>query len=54
MEEADVLLLPWKDRFNIPGKVFKYLATGKPILAICYPESEVFRGLWMKPPRVGA
>ncbi len=43
MEEADVLLLPWTDRFNIPGKVFEYLATGKPILAICYPDSEVAR-----------
>jgi glycosyltransferase involved in cell wall biosynthesis len=43
MEEADVLLLPWADRFNIPGKVFEYLATGKPILAICHPDSEVAR-----------
>jgi glycosyltransferase involved in cell wall biosynthesis len=43
MEEADLLLLPWTDRFNIPGKVFEYLATGKPILAICSPDSEVAR-----------
>jgi len=43
MEESDVLLLPWTDRFNIPGKVFEYLVTGKPILAICYPDSEVAR-----------
>jgi glycosyltransferase involved in cell wall biosynthesis len=43
MEEADLLLLPWTDRFNIPGKVFEYLATGKPILAICHPDSEVAR-----------
>jgi glycosyltransferase involved in cell wall biosynthesis len=43
MEESDVLLLPWTDRFNIPGKVFEYLVTGKPILAICYPDSEVGR-----------
>jgi len=43
MEESDVLLLPWVDRFNIPGKVFEYLVTGKPILALCYPDSEVAR-----------
>ena len=43
MEEADVLLLPWTDRFNIPGKVFEYLATGNPILEICFPDSEVAR-----------
>jgi glycosyltransferase involved in cell wall biosynthesis len=43
MEESDVLLLPWTDRFNIPGKVFEYLVTGKPILALCYPDSEVAR-----------
>jgi glycosyltransferase involved in cell wall biosynthesis len=43
MEESDVLLLPWTDRFNIPGKLFEYLVTGKPILAICYPDSEVAR-----------
>jgi glycosyltransferase involved in cell wall biosynthesis len=41
MEESDVLLLPWADRFNIPGKLFEYLATGKPILALCYPDSDV-------------
>ena len=41
MEESDVLLLPWTDRFNIPGKLFEYLATGKPILALCYPDSDV-------------
>jgi glycosyl transferase family 4/glycosyl transferase family 1 len=43
MEESDVLLLPWTDRFNIPGKTFEYLMTGKPILALCYPDSEVAR-----------
>jgi hypothetical protein len=41
MEETDVLLLPWSDRINIPGKMYEYLATGKPILAVCYPDSEV-------------
>jgi hypothetical protein len=43
MEETDVLLLPWVDRLNIPGKLFEYLVTGKPILALCYPDSEVAR-----------
>jgi glycosyltransferase involved in cell wall biosynthesis len=41
MEEADILLLSWADRFNIPGKLFEYLATGKPILALCPPGSDV-------------
>jgi len=43
MQESDVLLLPWADRFNIPGKLFEYLATGKPILALCYSDSDVER-----------
>jgi len=43
MEESDILLLPCADRFNIPGKVFEYLMTGKPILALCYPDSELAR-----------
>lgn len=43
LEESDVLLLPWADRVNIPGKAFEYLVTGKPILALCYPDSEVAR-----------
>jgi glycosyltransferase involved in cell wall biosynthesis len=43
MEESDVLLLPWTDRANIPGKLFEYLATGKPILALCYRDSELAR-----------
>lgn len=43
MEETDVLLMPWTDRINIPGKCFEYLITGKPILALCYPDSEVAR-----------
>ena len=43
MEETDVLLLPCADRINIPGKCFEYLITGKPILALCYPDSEVAR-----------
>jgi glycosyltransferase involved in cell wall biosynthesis len=41
MEETDILLLPWADRFNVPGKLFEYLATGKPILALCLPGSDV-------------
>jgi glycosyltransferase involved in cell wall biosynthesis len=43
MEESDVLLLPCTDRANIPGKAFEYLMTGKPILALCYPDSELAR-----------
>ena len=40
----NVLLLPWADRFNIPGKLFfEYLATGKPIFALCHPGSDVAR-----------
>jgi glycosyltransferase involved in cell wall biosynthesis len=41
MEESDILLLPWVDRVNIPGKLFEYLMTGKPILALCFPDSEL-------------
>ena len=43
MEEADILLLLWADRFNIPGKLFEYLAAGKPILALCPSGSDVER-----------
>lgn len=41
MEESDILLLPWTDRFNIPGKLFEYLVTGIPILALCPVGSDV-------------
>ena len=33
MEEADVLLSPCHDPLTIPGKVYEYLGTGRPILA---------------------
>ena len=61
MEETDVLLLPCADRINIPGKFFEYLATGKPILVLCYPDSEVARvmeetasGWWVNPDDITA
>jgi glycosyltransferase involved in cell wall biosynthesis len=41
MEETDILLLQWADRFNIPGKLFEYLVTGIPILALCPLGSDV-------------
>ena len=41
MEETDILLLPSHDLYAIPGKLFEYLATGKPILALCDPSSDV-------------
>ena len=41
MEETDILLLTMTDRISLPGKLFEYLATGKPILAITPPGSEV-------------
>jgi glycosyltransferase involved in cell wall biosynthesis len=34
MEEADLLLLPWNDVLNVPGKCYEYMATRKPILAL--------------------
>lgn len=41
MERADFLLLIMKDKATLPGKLFEYLATGKPILAIAPRGSEV-------------
>ncbi len=43
IEESDYCLLLWNDRINIPGKLFEYLASGKPIFAIAHPDSEVAR-----------
>jgi len=40
MEEADYLLLPWSDRLNVPGKLYEYLATKKPILGLVRPGSD--------------
>ena len=43
MEEADYLLLVMTDAASLTGKLFEYLATGKPILAIVQPGGEVAR-----------
>jgi glycosyltransferase involved in cell wall biosynthesis len=43
LQAADFLLLIWNDVINIPGKLFDYLGTGKPIVAFTPPESEVWR-----------
>lgn len=43
LEEMDFLLLIWIDTINIPGKLYDYLGTGKPILAFAHPEGEVWR-----------
>jgi glycosyltransferase involved in cell wall biosynthesis len=41
MEEADYLLLIMNDPVTLPGKLFEYLATGKPIIALAPRGSEV-------------
>jgi len=41
MEETDYLLLTMTDMVSLPGKLFEYLATGRPVLAITPPGSEV-------------
>lgn len=43
MEETDFLLLVLTDNISIPGKVYEYLATGKPIVALSPPGGEVER-----------
>jgi len=43
MEEADYLLLTLTDSSHLPGKLFEYLATAKPILAITPDDGEVAR-----------
>ncbi len=43
VEDADFLLLTMTDAPSLPGKLFEYLATGKPILGIAPAESEVDR-----------
>jgi glycosyltransferase involved in cell wall biosynthesis len=45
MEETDYLLLPWNDRLNVPGKLYEYIATRKPVLAIVPPGSDSHRVL---------
>ena len=43
MCDTDCLLLTMTNDISLPGKLFEYMATGKPILALCSPESEVAR-----------
>ncbi len=43
MEDTDYLLLTMTDTISVPGKLFEYMATGKPILAVTPPGSEVDR-----------
>lgn len=43
MEDTDYLLLTMTNDISVPGKLFEYMATGKPILAITAPGSEVDR-----------
>jgi glycosyltransferase involved in cell wall biosynthesis len=40
MEETDFLLLPWADRLNVPGRLYEYLATKKPIIGLVCPGSD--------------
>jgi glycosyltransferase involved in cell wall biosynthesis len=56
MEETDFLLLTMTNDISLPGKLFEYLATGKPILAVTPRGSEVERiltetggGWWAEP-----
>jgi glycosyltransferase involved in cell wall biosynthesis len=43
IEETDYLLLTMTNEISLPGKLFEYLATGKPILALAARGSEVDR-----------
>jgi glycosyltransferase involved in cell wall biosynthesis len=43
VEETDFLLLTMTNDFSLPGKLFEYMATGKPILALSPPGGEVAR-----------
>jgi len=43
MEETDYLLVTLTDDISLPGKLFEYLATGKPIIAISPENGEVDR-----------
>jgi glycosyltransferase involved in cell wall biosynthesis len=43
MEETDYLLLTMTNDISLPGKLFEYMATGKPILALSPPGGEVDR-----------
>ena len=41
MEETDYLLLTMTNDISVPGKLFEYMASGKPVLAIAAADSEV-------------
>jgi glycosyltransferase involved in cell wall biosynthesis len=41
MEDTDYLLLTMTNDISVPGKLFEYMATGKPILAITAAGNEV-------------
>ena len=41
MEDTDYLLLTMTNDISVPGKLFEYMATGKPILAVAVAGSEV-------------
>ena len=41
MEDTDYLLLTMTNDISVPGKLFEYMATGKPILAVTSAGSEV-------------
>jgi glycosyltransferase involved in cell wall biosynthesis len=43
MERTDLLLLTMTNDISLPGKLFEYMATGKPILALTPQGSEVHR-----------
>jgi glycosyltransferase involved in cell wall biosynthesis len=41
LEDTDYLLLTMTNDISVPGKLFEYMASGKPMLAIAAPGSEV-------------
>lgn len=43
LEESDYVLLPWSDHLNVPGKLYEYLATRKPVIAIAQSHTDVAR-----------
>jgi Glycosyl transferases group 1/Glycosyltransferase Family 4 len=43
LEESDYLLLPWADPLNVPGKLYEYVATRKPIIALTRPDADVVK-----------
>jgi glycosyltransferase involved in cell wall biosynthesis len=43
MEDTDYLLLTMTNDISVPGKLFEYMATGKPILAVTAAGNEVDR-----------